>query len=90
MPLSDHLLRRQVIIKRHRPVSRQPSSEVAQEDSHFSLDLEGAVQCVEVVGTGHRPRPAAPGGPQRQGDPPSLWVWQPKVANSTTFRHLCL
>jgi hypothetical protein len=52
--------------------------------------VEGAVQCVEVVGTGQGPHPAAPEGFQRQGHPPSLWVWQPKVANSTTFQHLCL
>jgi len=78
------------LTKRHRPVSRQPSSKVAQEGSHFSLDLQGAVQRVEVVGTGQGPHPAAPEDPQRQGQPPSLWVWQPQVVNSTTFHYLCL
>ena len=63
-------------------MSRQPSSKVAQEGSHFSLDLEGAVQRVEVVGAGQ--------GPQRQGDPSSLWAWQRQVLNSTTFHYLCL
>ena len=74
------------LTKRHRPVSRQPSSKVAQEGSHFSLDLQGAVQRVEVVGTGQGPHPAAPEGPQPQGQPPSLWVWQP----GGQFHHLPL
>ena len=71
-------------------MSRQASSKVAQEGSHFSLNLEGAVQRVEVEGTGQGPHPVAPEGPQWQGQPPSLWVWQPKVVNSTTFHYLCL
>jgi hypothetical protein len=31
-----------------------------------------------------------PEGPQRQGDPSSLWAWQRQVLNSTTFHYLCL
>jgi len=55
MPFSDRLLRRQEIDLRTASVRRRSSSKVAQEGSHFSLDLEGAVQRVEVVGTGQGP-----------------------------------